>query len=535
MAFASDSVENLAIREARLPWRHNVQTILICLLVSTTTLQYGLDTNIINGLQAMKGFLMVFGHKNPAAPNGYGIETSFQQAITSLMNIGLATGAFTLEFFADRLGRRKSFTVASLFVIAANLILILSTNKGVIIFGRFLIGVSNGFYTGFTSIYISEAAPPHLRGSLVSFLQMSVCIGTVIGACINNATMRMESRLSYQIPLFALFLVPTLWFVIAFLIPESPRWLILKGRPDDARKHLRRLRGSSFPADFIEAEIACIEQAVEAEKDSKLRFWAAARLMFSPAERRRTLLSFAAGLFVAASGFPFMSGYKTYFFQIAGSKTPFIDSIIVSTVSLAGATAGLFCHRFMGRRPLLIFGYSVQAVLMLIIAAVWTANPGTVTTGKVIVAMVVIFQCIYSALVGPCCWIVSGEIPNNRLRATTFGFAHAIGFLGYFLISFTTPYFINPESLNIGPQVGYIWFGSNTIAAVFVYFFLPETHRRSLENLDEMFYNKVPTRKFKSYQCTGVVINPEEDEKTQAIETESKSNAAVHLEEQVTH
>ena len=449
---ASDTVANLATREGLTTWQQNLRTILICMLVSSATLQYGLDISIINGAQAMKGFLKVFGHPNPNAPQGYGISTSFQQSITSLMNIGVVVGSFTLEFFSHRLGRRKNFIVGSLASIGANLILVLSTNKSAIIFGRFLFGVSNGLYIGFTTIYISEAAPAHLRGSLVTFVQVSVCIGTVIGAVVNNASSNMESRLSYQIPLFTLFVIPVFCVVMAFFIPESPRWLILKDRREDARHHLYRLRGPSFPPELIDAEIDSIAEAIQAEQENTVRGWRALRLMFSGAERRRTLLVMACGTMHGASGFPFISSYKTYFFQVAGSKTPFTDSIIVTCVSLIGAFSGVFLNRYVRRRLVLLFGFIVQAFVMLIIATVWTANPATVTTGKVIVAMVVIFQCLYAAIVGPTSWIVAGEIPNNRLRAMTFGLGNGVGFIAYFLIAFTTPYFINPEALNIGPK-----------------------------------------------------------------------------------
>ncbi|KAJ5605725.1 hypothetical protein N7510_008506 [Penicillium lagena] len=413
MTDATDAQPTLAMREGSTSWKAYIRTILYCFIVSFATLQYGLDISIINAAQALKGFLKVFGYPDRNAPNGYGIEPSFQQSITSIMNVGVIVGSFTLEFFTHRLGRRKNFIVGSVTGIGANLILVLSTNKSAIIFGRFLFGVSNGLFIGFTSIYISEAAPLHLRGALVTFVQVE-------------------------------------------------------------------------------------------------------------AERRRTMLTMAAGTMHGASGFPFISSYSTYFFQISGSQRPFIDSIIVTTMSLVGAFSGVFLNRFVGRRHVLLSGFGIQAILMFVIATVWTVDPGTVSTGKTIVAMVVIFQAVYAAIVGPTSWIVASEIPNNRLRAMTFGFGNGIGFIAYFLIAFTTPYFINPESLNIGPKVGFIWLGSNLIAFTFVFFCIPETHRRSLENIDEMFYNKVPTRKFKSYQCTGVVQRHEKlSEKALDIETDA--------------
>lgn len=83
-------------------------------------------------------------------------------------------------------------------------------------------------------------------------------------------------------------------------------------------------------------------------------------------------------------------------------------------------------------------------------------------------------------------WLVAGEIPSQRLRSHTFGIAAAVGFLGAWLITFTAPYFINPMALNWGPRYGYIWFPSCIITAVWVFFFLPETKGRTLEEIDVM-------------------------------------------------
>jgi nitrate/nitrite transporter NarK len=83
-------------------------------------------------------------------------------------------------------------------------------------------------------------------------------------------------------------------------------------------------------------------------------------------------------------------------------------------------------------------------------------------------------------------WLAGGEIPSQRLRSYTFGLAAAVGFLGAWIATFTAPYFINRKSLNWGPRYGYIWFPSCVIPAVWVCFFIPETHGRTLEEIDEM-------------------------------------------------
>lgn len=83
-------------------------------------------------------------------------------------------------------------------------------------------------------------------------------------------------------------------------------------------------------------------------------------------------------------------------------------------------------------------------------------------------------------------WLVAGEIPSQRLRSYTFGTSTAIGFLFSWLVSFTTPYFINPDSLNWGPRYGYIWFPACIIGAAWTFAFLPELKGRTLEEINQM-------------------------------------------------
>lgn len=99
---------------------------------------------------------------------------------------------------------------------------------------------------------------------------------------------------------------------------------------------------------------------------------------------------------------------------------------------------------------------------------------------------------------------MGGELPNNQLRPFTYGLATALNFVGNWLGTFTAPYFINPAKLGWSAKYGYIWFGTNTLLVIFTLLFIPETRDRTLEEIHEMFENKVPTHKFKKYVCVGV-------------------------------
>ena len=148
-------------------------------------------------------------------------------------------------------------------------------------------------------------------------------------------------------------------------------------------------------------------------------------------------------------------------------------------------------------------------------------------------------------------WLAGGEIPSQRLRSYTFGIASAVGFAGAWLATFTAPYFINPESLNWGPEYGrlsssnitlsrdrptgnlltlikgWIWGPSCFITVIWVYFYLPEIKNRTLEEIDEMFEARLPARKFRKYICTGHYV-PDSDGKVER--QDSEKDEVVHQE-----
>lgn len=144
--------------------------------------------------------------------------------------------------------------------------------------------------------------------------------------------------------------------------------------------------------------------------------------------------------------------------------------------------------------------------------------------------MSVIYIMGYNGMVATYAWLAGGEIPSQRLRSYTFGIAAAVGFAGAWLATFTAPYFINPDSLNWGPEygtslaispnlfisppspaigsranilLGWIWGPSCLLTVVWIYFYLPEIKNRTLEEIDEMFEARLPARKFRKYVCTG--------------------------------
>ena len=100
--------------------------------------------------------------------------------------------------------------------------------------------------------------------------------------------------------------------------------------------------------------------------------------------------------------------------------------------------------------------------------------------------MLVFYIIGFNGMISSYSWLAGGEIPSQRLRSMTLGFAAALSFFFAWLSTFTAPYFINPDSLNWGPKYGYVWTGSCFICAIWTFLFLPETFNRPLDEINEM-------------------------------------------------
>lgn len=212
---------------------------------------------------------------------------------------------------------------------------------------------------------------------------------------------------------------------------------------------------------------------------------------------------------------------------MAEVQNPFTMTIVVNVLGIVGTFVSLFSIRVVGRRTILIFGTSACGIAHLISAAVYTAHPGTVTSGKVLIAMCSIYNFFYCGTISPYAWTVGAELTSQRLRSYTIGLGSAVWFILGWVVTFTAPYFINVADLNWGPKYCWIWFVSCFIMVAWMAIFLPETKDRTLEELDEMFENHVPARKFKGYVCVRTLTAMEHGAAEQIVGMEKERDIQV--------
>ncbi|KAH4966375.1 hypothetical protein HBI78_094060 [Parastagonospora nodorum] len=476
----------------------NRKCLLICSAVAMASMQYGIDTAAVGGLQAMPGFLMVFGYEDPTSPLGYGIDSTVQQLMTSLMNLGACISSIAAGIFGAYFGRRPALWLACLLCSGSVALQIGSSSPAGLYVGRLFLGFSNGFFVVFSTVYCSEAAPAHLREIMVGLFSFYVNLGSIIGSVVDNYTKHHLSKLSYRIPLACMFIVPCLLTISLLFVPESPRWLLHHDQTDAARKSLETLR--SDHGEQLELEWAEMLRGVAEEQ----RIAKSTQLMdmFKGHDRRPTLLCYATIASQSASGSWFFIGYQTYFLSLAGITKAFEYTIMITCIGFIGVHVGLFSmNKICGRRSIMIVGALSCGLCELACGIASSVSPNSKATGNVLVAFTALFMFCYNAGVGVATSPLATEMVSSRLRASTVGSANALGYFLAWLVGFCTPYFINPQDLNWGPQYSYIWAASNFICLIWFYFFIPETKARSLEELDEIFEEGISARKFKQYQC----------------------------------
>ncbi|KAI1611804.1 general substrate transporter [Exophiala viscosa] len=478
---------------------HHWRSFVYCSIACLGGLQLGIDLGAIAGMQAMPGFLKVFGYPDKTATFGYGIRPTAQTLINSLMSLGAFLAGMSAGPLGKYVSRRWSMALAIVFNAVGVILMMAGTSFGALYAGRFIVGIANGLFDVIPQLYIHESAPAHQRGSLLGMFNVLVSIGLLIGSIADNYTAPILSKASYQIPLGIFLVMPTIMAVALPFMPETPRWLIEHNQPGKARAALTRLRNKQTNPVVIDLELEAIQQAFENEK--ALVNGVAMLDLFRKTNLRRTLLSWSIMTCLGGSGALMFLVYGTYFFSVAGQTKAFEESIGMTAAGLVATIISMWAITKIGRRTILLVGFLIQAICMLILAVIYHGSTLSVTAGKVLVAFTIIYLFFYNFCIAPYVYLSAGEIPTQRLRGYTLGSAIGIAFFWNWLVTFTAPYFLNPLKLNWGGRYGYVWFGSNIVIILFVFFFLPETKDRTLEEIDEMFENKVPALKFKRYQC----------------------------------
>ncbi len=450
----------------------------ICLVSAMGGLLFGYDWVVIGGA---KPFYEVY----------YGISDSpsDQGLAMTIALIGCMIGATLCGTLADRIGRKK------LLIVSAVIFLLSSVATGAFdtftpfLVARFFGGIGIGVASGLSPMYIAEVAPSKVRGKLVALNQMTIVLG-ILGAQITNwliadpvpsslpqdILVSWNGQMAWRWMFWAAALPAAVFLVLAFFIPESPRWLALKGRDAQARTTLARIGGEAYAV----AELRAVTVANAAAKGQ-----GGLGMLFSRPFMGVLVLGIVIAVFQQWCGTNVIFNYAQEIFQSAGYEIGDVlfNIVVTGIANVVFTVVAIFTVDRLGRRALMLLGAGGLCLIYLIMGVCYYCE----VTGVFMIVLVVAAIACYAMTLGPCTWILIAELFPNKVRAIAVSTCTFALWVGSSTLTYTFP-FLN-EALG---SYGTFWIYSAVCAAGFLFFVrrLPETKGKSLEELEKELITK---------------------------------------------
>jgi sugar porter (SP) family MFS transporter len=315
-----------------------------------------------------------------AGPGQEAISSSHTSLIVSILSAGTFFGAIIAGDLADMLGRRPTI-IAGCFVYIIGVIIQMFAASGLatIVVGRLVAGFGVGFVSAIIILYMSEVAPKKVRGAIVSGYQFCITIGIMLASIINNFTSNRADSGSYRIPIGIQFAWGLILALGLFLLPESPRYFVKRGRIEQARSMLSKLRGQPLDSELVEQELAEIVANADYERramptNSWFGSWAACfsgSIWSAQSNLRRTILGTSLQMMQQWTGVNFIFYYSTPFLKSTGAiSDPFIISMIFTIVNVCSTPISFYTVEKYGRRPLLVWGAFGMLVCQFLVAII---------------------------------------------------------------------------------------------------------------------------------------------------------------------
>ncbi|KAI5461809.1 general substrate transporter [Mariannaea sp. PMI_226] len=465
------------------------------LLLSTAVIMEGFDTALLGNFFAYPSFQKKFGHQVPGKDT-YQLSAAWQTGLIDGALCGQIIGLAINGWASERFGYRKTMIVSLVAISGFIFVEFFSTNLVTLLVGEILVGVPLGVFQTLTTVYASEVCPVVLRSYLTSWVNICWFIGAMISTGVLRGCLKRSDDWGYRIPFALQWIWPVPIILGVLFAPESPWWLVRKGRLADAERSVRRLALSTSSSDFSPEKTVAMMVHTDAIEKETVAGASYIDCFRSPNLRRTAIVCTTWAIQrLCGSG---LSAYSTYFFEQAGlsASNSFSLTLIQEGIGMLGTfVAGFMMLRF-GRRTLYIGGLSLQCILLFLMGFLSLSKAHDAAWG--IAGVMVTFQFVYGSAVGPICYSLVTELSPLTLRTRTVVLAR----ISYNTMSLVngviTPRMINPTAWNWGAKAGFFWGGSCIICILWCYFFLPEPRGRTYAELDALFERGVSARKFKS-------------------------------------
>ncbi len=472
----------------------NPYIILITLIATLGGLLFGYDTAVISG--AVNSLRVVFIDPQHLGPN---TANSLLGFLVSSALIGCILGGLIGGWVSVSIGRKRGLIIAAmLFLISALgsatpefLFAPIGTGGAAylwnFVFYRVIGGVGVGLASMLSPMYIAEVAPPRIRGNLVSWNQLAIVTGMVVVYFVNYAIARAGGNdsdawlnsIGWRY-MFASGAIPAGIFLgLLFLVPETPRYLMLKGREEEARSVLLRL----VPREEAEKEIEDIEASLAEHHSGRLFSFGVTVVAIG------VVLS----VFQQFVGVNVVLYYAPDIFKGMGLSTnaSLFQTIIVGGVNLIFTIVAILTVDRLGRKPLQIIGALVMALSMISLGAELMMHD----KGPATLICMLVYMSGFAVSWGPVTWVLLSEIFPNMIRGKAMAVAVAAQWIANYFVSSTFPILNENPALKAEFNGGFPYFIyglMGILAALFMWKFVPETKGRTLEQMESLWSRTPP-------------------------------------------
>jgi len=461
---------------------------------------FGYEIGIINQVFSMDAFNERFGLAVRDAAGNL-VESAgnadIKGWITFTFLIGAAAGAAFVSLPLDFLGRKRTIQTSAVFFLVGVILQTVADSVNIFYSGRVIAGLGIGQLSATVPLYIAETSPIDIRGRLTSIYQLMITIGIFLASCVNSIILTyMSGTPQWRLAVALQFVPCVLLICMAFILPLSPRWLLSKGRADEALAVIAKLRqGTPDDAD-IKKEYEDLKKNIEEEQSIGKAKWSE---LLQPGIRNRVAIAVILQCFQQWTGINIILYFGTTLFANMGfpAADSSITFVIVSNfINLVATFPGMWLIERIGRRKLLTFGGFGMAfahfMITLFVALSVNVMPSLAWGGMV---FIFIFLIAFSSTWGPAVWVYQSEIFSARTSAKGTSLGTVSNWVWNAVISKIIPIIL----IKIGFYTYLIFGGMCVLMAFFTIAFVPETNGKTADEMDETFGYKNNTKKYSTH------------------------------------
>ena len=443
--------------------------VLIGLVAGLAGLMFGLDIGVISGAQQF-------------IQHDFRISDTTLEHIVSWMMVGAAVGAVGAGWMSSAWGRKRSLLWGSLIFVVGSAICGTAGSVQALLAGRLVLGVSIGILSFTAPLYLAEIAPENIRGSMVAIYQLMITIGILV-AFLSDTAFSYSGNWHWMLGIIG---IPgALFFMAVFTLPDSPRWLMMRGRTEEATRVLTRLRGNP---EIVKRE----EEEIAEQLRIPQRGW---HMFLENSNFRRSVgLGVLLQIVQQFTGMNVVMYYAPRIFQDMGYHTQ-AQLWFTAAVGLTNVLAtfiAIFLVDKWGRKPILYIGFSVMAAGLGIVGTMMHLGIATQSERLFTVAMLLVFIVGFAMSAGPLIWILCSEV--QPIKGRDFGIACSTltNWVANFVVGATFLTLLN----NFGKaQTFWLYAGFNVVFLLITGLLIPETKNITLEHIERNLMAGNPLRK----------------------------------------